>query len=118
MRWRSFSLAGIIVVAVLLCAADGGTVEEQLSRHRSLGQAFYENPTTQQQAVAEFREALRLAPGSARERLNLGVHYKKAGDSAEAIRQFEQMATLTPGEPMVHYQLGSLYRAENRAEPA
>src|SRR5947199_43809 len=49
----------------LLAACRKPDVEEQLWRLRNLGQAFYENPTTQAQAVEQFRKALNLAPGAA-----------------------------------------------------
>src|SRR3979409_817756 len=45
----------------LLWSAETPSVEERLARHRNLGKAFYENPTTQVEAVAEFRRALELA---------------------------------------------------------
>ena len=50
--------------------------EERLWRYRNLGKAFYENPTTQRQAVEEFRKARDLAPASAREILNYGLDRK------------------------------------------
>ena len=54
--------------------------EERLWRLRNLGKAFYENPTTQRQAVDELRKARDLAPGSAREIVNYGLALLRAGD--------------------------------------
>ena len=57
---------------LLLAAADSSKVEvEKLAHTRNLGKAFYENPTTKKEAVAELRKALDLAPNSARDRSEL-----------------------------------------------
>src|SRR5690349_22365367 len=130
-------LAGICATALVFTSAAPPTTEERLEQYRNLGKAFYENPTTSKEAVAEFKKALDLAPKSNREKLNyalallhagspdtaaklllevqkadpklphtwfnLGVYYRKAGQSAPAIQQFEAMLKLTPDEPIVHY---------------
>ena len=36
--------------------------QEKLTEYRNLGKAFYENPTTQAQAIHAFKKALDLAP--------------------------------------------------------
>jgi tetratricopeptide (TPR) repeat protein len=124
-----------------------------LDQHRNLGKAFYENPTTQQQAVAEFQQALQIAPDSPRDKLNyalallkvqgredeaikllqevqrqdpalphtwfnLGIYYKRQGDTKRAIEQFEGMLARTPDEAIAHYQLGTLYNQMNRRQDA
>src|ERR1035437_4683146 len=68
--------------------------EDLLWRYRNLGKAFYENPTTHQQAVEEFRKALGLAPGSARETVNYGIALLRAGRVAEGIRSEEHTSEL------------------------
>src|SRR5450756_1460107 len=66
------------VLSAPLSRAD----ENRLWRYRNLGKAFYENPTTQKQAVEEFRKARDLAPASAREVTNYGLALLRAGDMA------------------------------------
>jgi Tfp pilus assembly protein PilF len=136
--------------ALLIQAACAGrNNDEQLAQHRNLGKALYENPATQQEAVREFEQALKLAPDSAREKLNyalallrtsghedeavrrlqevqrqdpalphtwfnLGIYYKRQGETDRAIAQFEGMIARAPDEPIGHYQLGSLYHQVNR----
>ena len=73
--------------------------EDLLWRYRNLGKAFYENPTTQQQAVEEFRKALGLAPGSARETVNYGIALLRAGRVAEGIAQLQKAQKLDPRIP-------------------
>ncbi|MEZ5362681.1 MAG: tetratricopeptide repeat protein [Bryobacterales bacterium] len=45
---------------------------------------------------------------------NLGVEYKEGRRRAKAIEQFEKMAESTPDEAKVHYNLGQLYKQEDR----
>ena len=72
-----------------MLAAASATREKQdlLWRHRNLGKAFYENPTTQKEAVAEFKKALDLAADSARERVNYGLALLRAGQTKEGMAE-------------------------------
>ena len=70
--------------------------EERLWQYRNLGKAFYENPTTQKQAVEEFRKARDLAPDSPREVLNYGLALLRAGDIAGGVAQLEKAQKLDP----------------------
>ena len=80
------ALAAVAVCALFFLRAAGpAAADERLARHRNLGKAFYENPTTQNEAVEEFRKALALAPQSPRERLNYGLALLRAGKTAEGI---------------------------------
>jgi len=66
MKRVCWSIAGLVLpVAVLLVLSAAGTTREKqdlLWRHRNLGKAFYENPTTQKEAVGEFKKALTFHP--------------------------------------------------------
>src|ERR1017187_8274258 len=70
--------------------------EARLWRYRTRGKALYENPTTQKQAVEEFRKARDLAPNSARETPNYSVVLMRAGETAEGIAQLEKAQKLDP----------------------
>jgi hypothetical protein len=152
-RGRVLRRVALPFALLMQAACAGGNKEEQLAEHRNLGKAFYENPATQQEAVREFEQALKLAPDSAREKLNyalallrtaghddeavrllqevqrqdpalphtwfnLGIYYKRRGETDRAIAQFEGMIARAPGEPIGHYQLGSLYHQVNRIAEA
>jgi tetratricopeptide (TPR) repeat protein len=142
--------AALAAIAVLLFAAT--PAEEALQRHRNLGKAFYENPTTHAEAIAEFKKALDLAPTSVQEKLNyalallrggraaeaipllvdvqkrdpklphtwfnLAIYYKQSNEPEKSKAQFEQFIKLVPNEPIGHYQLGTLLRAEDRRADA
>ena len=79
---------------------------DQLTIHRNLGRAFYENPTTSQQAVEEFRAALALAPDSVRERINLGLALLRAGMPEEGIAELERAQQADPSIPHTWFNLG------------
>jgi len=146
-------LAFVVIAFLLAVACSKPRNQALLDQHRNLGKAYYENPTTQQQAVREFQQALVLAPDSARDKLNyalallkvqgkeeeaikllqevqrqdpslphtwfnLGIYYKRQGDTQRAVEQFEGMLALTPDEAIAHYQLGTLYNQTNRRADA
>ena len=92
MRYAAFA-----TLLLLLYAADtNSTVERQLWHHRNLGKAFYENPTTQTQAVDEFKKALDLAPSSTRERVNYGLALLRAGKVREGVAELEKVQKADP----------------------
>ena len=93
--------------------------EGALDMHRNLGKAFYENPTTKQQAVDEFKQALALAPDSAREKLNYALALLRAGGhEQEAITLLEEVERQDPSLPHPWFNLGIYYKHQgdtNRA---
>ncbi|MES1240875.1 MAG: FG-GAP-like repeat-containing protein [Acidobacteriota bacterium] len=114
MRW--------LALLALLAAAGAAPVEtsreEQLWHHRNLGKAFYENPTTQYEAVEELKRALDLAPDSPRERLNYGLALLKAGRIAEGVRELEAVQRQAPEIPHTWFNLGIIYKQDSQYEKA
>ena len=105
----SFSL-GLIVC--LVCLATDNDSEEKLWRHRNLGKAFYENPTTQVEAISEFGKALELAPNSIREQLNYALALLHAGRVEEAVARLEKVQAADPRLPHTWFNLG-IYHHKN-----
>jgi tetratricopeptide (TPR) repeat protein len=93
-------------------------LEEQLSIHRNLGKAFYENPTTHAQAVEEFKKALDLAPNSARERLNYGLALLRDGKTKEGIAELEKVQQQDPEIPHTWFNLGIAYKQQSAYDRA
>ncbi len=93
-------------------------VGDELWHHRNLGKAFYENPTTQQQAVDEFKKALDLAPTSARERLNYGLALLRAGKTADAIAELQRVQQQDPSLPHTWFNLGIAYKKDSQYDKA
>src|SRR5579864_5289287 len=101
-----------------LAAVSGDAAAEALWQHRNLGKAFYENPTTQAKAVEELRQALDLAPGSARERLNYGLALLKAGRTTEGVAELERVQRQDPALPHTWFNLGIAAKRASEYEKA
>ncbi|MGE5644517.1 MAG: tetratricopeptide repeat protein [Acidobacteriota bacterium] len=117
MRKLSFVVAPLTACAAVLLLTGAGadtTREEALWRHRTLGKAYYETPTTVAQAVAELKKALDLAPGSYRDRLNYGLALLRAGNSKEGIAEIEKAQKQDPKIPHTWFNLGIAYKSEGR----
>jgi Flp pilus assembly protein TadD len=102
----------------LLLAAGDPSAAERLARHRNLGKAFYENPTTQNEAVAEFRKALDLNPKSSRERLNYALALLRAGKTEDGIRELQAVQKQDPTLPHTWFNLGIAYKKAGEHERA
>jgi len=110
--------AALLALGYAQTGAPRLTVEEQLARHRNLGKAFYENPTTQLESVTEFRRALALSPASIREKLNLGLAYVRAANNPEGLKYLEEVQRLEPKLPHTWFNLGIHWKKQGEAERA
>jgi tetratricopeptide (TPR) repeat protein len=111
--------AGVLVLsALLLWAAESPTVSPSLAQHRNLGKAFYENPTTQVEAVVEFKKALDLAPNSVREKLNYGLALLNAGKIQEGVAQLKDVQRRDPKLPHTWFNLGIQYKKAGDTDAA
>jgi tetratricopeptide (TPR) repeat protein len=111
--------AALVLLAVFLLEGAYHTTREDLVwQHRNLGKAFYENPTTQKQAVEEFRKALELNPSSARERLNYGLSLLKAGETDRGIAELVAVQRQDPSLPHTWFNLGIAYKMQQRESEA
>ena len=61
-----------------------------------------------EEACALYREALRLAPQSARAHLNLGIALQALGDDGGAVARYQQALALDPANPYAGYNFGKL----------
>ncbi len=113
------AVAILVLALLLLTAADTNrALQDRLWQHRNLGKAFYENPTTQVQAVTEFKLALDLAPGSAREQLNYGLALLRAGKTAEGVAQLEKVQKAHSELPHTWFNLGLEFKKEGESDRA
>ena len=120
---RAFGyISGIVLsaAALLLLHAASASRQQQdlLWRHRNLGKAFYENPTTQKEAVIEFKQALDVAPDSARERVNYGIALLRAGLTKEAVAELLKAQKQDPTIPHTWFNLGIVYKKDGDYEHA
>src|ERR1700691_2392524 len=98
----------------VISAAENPAIE----RHRSLGKAFFENPTTHVEAIAEFKKALDLAPNSVREKLNYALALLHGNRVPEGIALLEQFQRLDPSLPHTWFNLGIYYKKSDQSEKA
>jgi tetratricopeptide (TPR) repeat protein len=97
-----------------ISAANDAIIE----RHRNLGKAFFENPTTHVEAIAEFRKALDLAPNSTREKLNYALALLHGNRVQEGIALLEKVQRLDPSLPHTWFNLGLYYKKSDQTEKA
>lgn len=84
--------------------------EERMQRLRTLGKAYYENPTTQNEAVEQFRHLVEMNPGSVVDRLNYGLALLRAGRVAEGVQTLEEVQKKDPSIPHTWFNLGIEYK--------
>lgn len=100
-----------LAAALILAFGQGGPrADERLLRLRNLGKAFYENPTTQLQAVEQFRQVVALNPKSNTDRLNYGLALLRAGQGGEGMAVLEAVQKADPKIPHTWFNLGIEYK--------
>jgi tetratricopeptide (TPR) repeat protein len=85
--------------------------------HDELGAAL-EQKGQMEEAILEFREAVRLNPEFADLQYNLGVALGKKGQTDAAIRQFQEALRLKPDFAEAHNNLGNALRIKGQIGPA
>lgn len=119
---RRAPLIVLFLVAASALALRGDSPDDarqaELARRRNLGKAFYENPTTQLNAVEEFRKALQLAPHSARERVNYGLALLRAGKTEDGVKELQQAQQQDPSIPHTWFNLGITFKKESEYDRA
>jgi tetratricopeptide (TPR) repeat protein len=115
-RLAVFPLLGLAFAIVF--AAQNTASDDRLARHRNLGKAFYENPTTQNEAVEQFEQALKLAPDSPRERLNYALALLRAGKTDQGVAELEKVQAADASLPHTWFNLGIAYKKAGEHERA
>ncbi len=94
------------------------SVDDRLTQYLNLGKAFYENPTTQAEAVEEFKKALDLRPNSVREQLNYSLALLRAARTQEGIALLEKVQKEDPSIPHTWFNLGIFYKRDGQFDKA
>jgi len=123
-RWLgSAALPACLIAAAALAAAtwqrnetyqsEEGLWRDTVSKlpgneraHNNLGFSLSLLPGRLDEAVAQYREALRLKPNFSKAHNNLGNALYSLGRTGEAIAQYEEALRLTPDLAEAHYNLG------------
>jgi tetratricopeptide (TPR) repeat protein len=85
--------------------------------HNHLGAAFYKQGRTDE-AIRQYREALRLNPAFAQAHNNLGAALEKEGQTDEAIRHYQEALRLKADYAEAHNNLGIVFFQQNRTDDA
>jgi len=91
---------------------------DQLAQARNLGKAFFENPTTQNECLEQFKKALDLAPDSVREQINYGLALLHAGKTEEGVAQLLKAQKADPKIPHTWFNLGIAYENDSKTDEA
>ena len=118
MKYGVRGLWWVPAVAAVFLSGAAAPNADLIQQHRNLGKAFYENPTTQAEAVTEFKQALDLAPDSIPDRLNYALALLRAGRAAEAVPLLEDLERRDPSLPHPWFNLGIYYKQNNELPKA
>jgi tetratricopeptide (TPR) repeat protein len=117
----AFCVCALFAAALLLWlspATLSAAADQAIEHHRNLGKAFFENPTTHAEAIAEFKKALDLAPNSTREKLNYALALLHGNRAPEAVALLEQVERLDPTLPHPWFNLGLYYKKSDQPAKA
>jgi Flp pilus assembly protein TadD len=85
--------------------------------HNTLGAALLQRDELDE-AVKQFREAIRLDPGSVKAQFNLGVAFDRQRRAGEAIEQYQATLRLDPDFAPAHFNLGVQFAGQGRTAEA
>jgi len=83
--------------------------ENNYLAHHNLGVALAETPDGTNQAIAQFRAALKIKPDYLRAHTDLGSAYAKVGRFSDAMAEFRAAIAIDPDLPIPHNNLGNSY---------
>jgi tetratricopeptide (TPR) repeat protein len=112
---RSRALAIVLSFAFGASPSFGGS-EEAIERNRAGTERLQEGKVAE--AVAEFEKAVRLDPGYAPAKANLGYAYDTQGRIQEAVTAYEAALETDPKNARVRNNLGVLYGKQGRHDEA
>ena len=103
MRWCGIALAALLVLG-MGCESRQKTAKE----HFEQGWVYAEKGLWDE-AVFEFKEAVRLSPDDAKAHHSFGVALARKGFWDKALVEFKEAIRLEPELPQPHYGLGAAY---------
>ena len=112
------SILGALLLIWIAPPLQSAAADAAVEHHRNLGKAFFENPTTHMEAIAEFKKALDLAPNSVREKLNYALALLHGNRTAEGVALLQQVQRLDPLLPHTWFNLGIFFKKSDELEKA
>lgn len=90
---------------------------EAIAAHNNLG-VFYYSRKRMDEAIKEYKTALKIAPDYAAAYYNLGLAYAYNGRLSEAIQEYRTVLRLKPDNAGMHYNLGLVYADNGQLDEA
>jgi tetratricopeptide (TPR) repeat protein len=107
---RARSSAWIVIAfAILISIGTGCRSKQETGKEHFEKGWFYAEKGWWDQAVPEFKEAVRLDPIDAKAHHSLGVAYARKNMWDLALIEFKEAVRLEPELPQAHYGLGVAY---------
>ncbi|MEP7367639.1 MAG: tetratricopeptide repeat protein, partial [Acidobacteriota bacterium] len=100
----------LLLLLALSLGQTGGGANDQLARHRNLGKAFFENPTTHELAAEEFRKAVAEPSSTVEDRVNFGIALLAAGKTEAGVAELKRAQEQAPAIPHTWFNLGIQYK--------
>ncbi len=116
-RARVGALAAVAAMLVFCNWPVDARDETRMTTHWNLAVVLQEQGRFDE-AIAEFREGLRLAPGNPRLHEGLGDLLRARGRLAEATVHYRESLSIDPGRPMVRTNLALTLRALGQEDEA
>ena len=110
-----------IYFIIMAGIASAQTIPEEARRHLARGEAAMEmarSPDEYILAIAEFQNAIRLAPHWPAAYYSLGLVYEKTGKFPEALARFQEYIRLSPNSSDAAQIGDNIYKLEYKAEQA
>ncbi|MDN7126857.1 sulfotransferase [Pseudidiomarina sp. 1APR75-33.1] len=85
--------------------------------YTNIGVIYNEGLLQNDNAIAAFQEALRIAPGYVPALYNLANCYEQNGDKKQAAHYFSRVIHYAPNFAMAYVRLADVHRAETSADP-
>ncbi len=85
--------------------------------HSNLGRAYYDKGMPNE-AIKEFKTAIKLDPKAYKAHYNLGFAYEQKGLIPEAIQAYERTIRINPKYTNAHFNLGNIYARMGRLTDA
>src|SRR5262249_8723640 len=114
--WAGAALFALLGMGLLLTGRREGQRAESVA-HVDRGADLYRRGMVDE-AIAAYREAIRIRPDRAEAHNNLGLALHARGRAEDAVAEFRAAIRLRPDYAEAHFNLGTVLNAQRKREDA